>query len=74
MFPRLLDIADSEVREKVARAMRYLPPQVLPPVVTKADPDSDPIMTLVMSSPLALSTTLTSAPSRTREEISSRVM
>jgi multidrug efflux pump subunit AcrB len=29
--------------------MRSLPPNVLPPTVAKADPDSDPIITLAVS-------------------------
>jgi HAE1 family hydrophobic/amphiphilic exporter-1 len=41
--------ASEDVREKVAGAVRNLPPNVLPPVVQKADPDSDPIATLVLS-------------------------
>ena len=41
--------ATEDVREKVSGAMRNLPPNVLPPVVMKADPDAEPIMTLVMS-------------------------
>ena len=41
--------ASEDVREKVAGAMRNLPPNVLPPVVQKADPDSDPIITMVLS-------------------------
>ncbi|MBI3473094.1 MAG: efflux RND transporter permease subunit [Candidatus Solibacter usitatus] len=41
--------AAEDVREKVSGAMRSLPPNVLPPVVQKADPDSDPVITLVMS-------------------------
>jgi hydrophobe/amphiphile efflux-1 (HAE1) family protein len=45
-----LNDAANSVREKVSGAMRRLPPQVLPPVVQKADPDSDPIMTFVLSS------------------------
>ncbi|MGC8794640.1 MAG: efflux RND transporter permease subunit, partial [Bryobacteraceae bacterium] len=41
--------ATEDVREKVAGAVRNLPPNVLPPVVQKADPDQDPIMTLAVS-------------------------
>jgi len=41
--------AAEDVREKVAGAMRRLPPNVLPPVVQKADPDSDPIATIAVS-------------------------
>ena len=41
--------AAEDVREKVSGAMRSLPPNVLPPTVAKADPDSDPIITLAVS-------------------------
>lgn len=41
--------ASEDVREKVSGAMQRLPPNVLPPVVQKADPDSEPIITLVVS-------------------------
>ncbi|MCS7024478.1 MAG: efflux RND transporter permease subunit [Bryobacteraceae bacterium] len=41
--------AVEDVREKVSAAMRKLPPNVLPPSVIKADPESDPVMTLAVS-------------------------
>jgi HAE1 family hydrophobic/amphiphilic exporter-1 len=41
--------AAEDVREKVSAAVRNLPPNVLPPTVAKADPDSDPIVTLAVS-------------------------
>jgi len=41
--------ASEDVREKVAGAMRKLPPNVLPPVVQKAEPDRDPVVTLAVS-------------------------
>jgi HAE1 family hydrophobic/amphiphilic exporter-1 len=44
-----LDDAANSVREKVAGAMRRVPPEVLPPVIQKQDPDADPIMSLVLS-------------------------
>src|SRR4029453_14341940 len=46
---RDLDDAANSVREKVAGAMRRVPPEVLAPVIQKQDPDADPIMTLVLS-------------------------
>src|SRR5262245_62152881 len=45
----IIDAANS-VREKVSAAMRYVPPQMLPPVIQEADPDSDPVMSVVLSS------------------------
>jgi hydrophobic/amphiphilic exporter-1 (mainly G- bacteria), HAE1 family len=41
--------AAEDVREKVSSAMRQLPPNVLPPSVIKADPDSDPVIKLAIS-------------------------
>jgi HAE1 family hydrophobic/amphiphilic exporter-1 len=45
------DIGDAaeDVREKVSGAMRQLPPNVLPPVVQKADPDSDPVIQVAVT-------------------------
>ena len=51
MLERDLEDAANSVREKVAGAMKNVPPQVLPPIIQKADPDATPIMTLIMSSP-----------------------
>ena len=41
--------AAEDVREKVSGAMRVLPPNVLPPTVTKENPDSDQIVKLAVS-------------------------
>jgi len=41
--------AAEDVREKVSAAMRKLPPNVLPPSITKSDPDSEPIITFAVS-------------------------
>jgi HAE1 family hydrophobic/amphiphilic exporter-1 len=49
VLERGIDDAAQDVREKVARAQRNLPPQVEPPVVQKIDPDSEAIITLVAS-------------------------
>src|SRR3954462_3307637 len=49
LLGRDLDDAANTVREKVAGAMRNVPPEVLPPVIQKQDPDADPIMSLVVS-------------------------
>jgi HAE1 family hydrophobic/amphiphilic exporter-1 len=50
VLERDLDDAANNVREKVAGAMRTVPPEVLPPVIQKADPDADSIMTIVLAS------------------------
>ena len=44
VLERELEDAANAVREKVAGAMRNVPPQVLPPIILKADPDASPIM------------------------------
>jgi HAE1 family hydrophobic/amphiphilic exporter-1 len=54
-----LEDAANAVREKVAGAMRNVPPETLPPVVQKQDPDADPIMSLMLSSKTASLRTLT---------------
>src|SRR5919201_30947 len=50
VLERDINDAANDVREKVASAMKYVPPQILPPIITKVDPDSDPIMSVVLSS------------------------
>jgi len=50
VLERDLNDAANDVREKVAGAIRNMPPQLLPPVITKVDPDADPVMSLIVSS------------------------
>src|SRR6478672_2538211 len=59
LLDRDLEDAANSVREKVAGAMRLVPPEVLPPVIQKQDPDADPIMTLMLSSKTTSLRTLT---------------
>ena len=49
VLERNISEASDDVREKVSGAMRNLPPNALQPIVTKADPDADPVITLVMA-------------------------
>ncbi len=49
VLDRDIDGAAQDVREKVAGAMRRLPPNVLPPVIQKADPDAFPVITLTVA-------------------------
>jgi hydrophobic/amphiphilic exporter-1 (mainly G- bacteria), HAE1 family len=51
--------AANDVREKVASAIRTAPPTLLPPVITKVDPDADPVMSLIVSSDAMSLRTLT---------------
>ena len=54
VLERNINDAAQDVREKVAQAIKDLPPEVQPPIVTKVDPDTDPVLTLSLSSPLGI--------------------
>ncbi|HEV2202719.1 MAG TPA: efflux RND transporter permease subunit [Bryobacteraceae bacterium] len=41
--------AAQDVREKVSAAIRFLPVNALPPTIAKDDPDSDPVLSLLIS-------------------------
>lgn len=45
---REIEDAAQDVREKVAGALRNLPPTVLSPVIQKVDPNSEPVLSLVV--------------------------
>src|SRR6266568_2056025 len=53
VLERDIDGAAQDIREKVAAALNRLPRETLPPVITKEDPQSDPIMTLLVSGPVS---------------------
>ncbi len=53
VLEREIEGAAQDIREKVAGAMNRLPPGVLPPVIAKADPDSDPILTVLVAGPMS---------------------
>jgi len=59
VLERDLNDAANDVREKVASAIKFVPPELLPPVITKVDPDSDPVMSLMVSSDAMSLRTLT---------------
>jgi multidrug efflux pump len=46
-----IEAAANDVRDRVSRAVRNLPPDADPPVVTKSDADASPILMLTVSSP-----------------------
>ena len=46
---RDIETATQDVREKVSTSLGNLPPNILPPIITQVDPDSDPILTVVVS-------------------------
>src|ERR1700731_3814942 len=41
--------AGQDVREKVSAAIKLLPPNILPPTIAKEDPDSDPVLSVLIS-------------------------
>src|SRR6188768_381235 len=45
-----LETAASDVRDQLARAVRYLPPDVNPPILNKSDADSTPVFGLALAS------------------------
>jgi hydrophobic/amphiphilic exporter-1 (mainly G- bacteria), HAE1 family len=53
VLERDIDGAAQDIREKVAAALNRLPRETLPPVITKEDPQSDPIMTILVSGPMS---------------------
>jgi hydrophobe/amphiphile efflux-1 (HAE1) family protein len=53
VLERDIEGAAQDIREKVAGAIDRLPRDTLPPIVTKQDPQSDPIMTLLVSGPMS---------------------
>jgi HAE1 family hydrophobic/amphiphilic exporter-1 len=59
VLERDLNDAANDVREKVAGAIKNVPPELLPPVITKVDPDADPVMSLMVSSDTMSLRTLT---------------
>ncbi|HTK30127.1 MAG TPA: efflux RND transporter permease subunit [Vicinamibacterales bacterium] len=59
VLERDINDAANDVREKVSAAIQNVPPQMLPPVITKVDPDSDPVMSVVLSSDTMSLRTLT---------------
>ena len=56
VLERDINDAAQDVREKIAQAMRDLPPEMRPPVITKVDPDADPVISLALSGPLGIRT------------------
>ncbi len=52
VLEREIEGAAQDVREKVSGVIGRLPPGILPPVIRKVDPDSDPIMSLLVSGPM----------------------
>ncbi|HEY3120544.1 MAG TPA: efflux RND transporter permease subunit [Vicinamibacteria bacterium] len=54
VLERDIESAAQDVREKVAGSLRSLPPNILPPIVQKSDPDADPVISMVVASSRSL--------------------
>ncbi len=63
-----LETAANDVRDKVSRAMRNLPPDTDPPIVSKADADANPIIFLSIRSEQRSLLELTEIAERTFKE------
>src|SRR5258708_3047833 len=64
VLERQIDSAAQDVREKVAGALRNLPPNSLPPIIQQADPDSDPVLPVVVAGGQSLRGTTENAAQR----------
>ena len=54
LLERDTEAAAQDIREKVAAAIHNLPPNILPPLIQKVDPDADPVISLVVASDKSL--------------------
>src|SRR3954471_4535498 len=54
ILERDINDAAQDVREKVAQSVKDLPPEVEPPIITKVDPDADPVISFALSGPLGI--------------------
>lgn len=50
VLERGIEDAAQDVREKVSGALGDLPPNILPPVIQKSDPDADPVISVLVAS------------------------
>jgi HAE1 family hydrophobic/amphiphilic exporter-1 len=69
ILERDIESAAQDVREKVAGALRDLPPTILPPIVQKADPDADPVISVVVASGRSLRETTEIADKEIKRQI-----
>jgi HAE1 family hydrophobic/amphiphilic exporter-1 len=69
VLERSIEEAAQDVREKVSGALRRLPPNILPPVIQKADPDDDPVITIAVASGRSLRETSEIADKQVRRSL-----
>ena len=66
---RNINGAAQDVREKVAAAVHLLPTNIDPPVITKVDPDSDPVLTMLVGGSVSLRETTEIADKQVRRAL-----
>ena len=66
---RNINGAAQDVREKVAAAVHLLPSNIDPPVITKVDPDADPVLTMLVGGPTSLRETTEIADKQVRRAL-----
>jgi len=64
-----LETAASDVRDQLARAVRFLPPDINPPILNKANADSQPIFGLALHSPIRSQLELSAYADGLREKL-----
>jgi multidrug efflux pump subunit AcrB len=69
VLERDIESAAQDVREKISGAMRTLPPNLLPLVIQKADPDADPVMSIVVAGGTSLRETSELAEKRVKRAL-----
>ncbi len=69
VLEREIESAAQDVREKVAGALSDLPPHILPPIIQKADPDADPVLTVVVAGDRSLRETTEIADKRIKRAL-----
>ena len=66
---RNINGAAQDVREKVAAAVHLLPSNIDPPVITKVDPDADPVLTMLVGGRTSLRETTEIADKQVRRAL-----
>jgi HAE1 family hydrophobic/amphiphilic exporter-1 len=69
VLERDIESAAQDVREKISGAMRNLPPNLLPLVIQKADPDADPVLSIVVAGGTSLRETSELAEKRVKRAL-----
>ena len=66
---RNIDVAAQDVRDRVSAALRRLPDDVEPPIITKADNDAEPVVTIAVTADRSLRELTEIADKQVREQL-----